>query len=150
MNSIMQMNHQPKGLQTVIPYLMVENVADLITFIELVFNGEMKYKLDRPDGSIMHTEIVVGDSTIMAGEPMEEYGAFPASIYIYVSDCDCIYEKAIQNGAKSMMIPTDMKHAGERYGGVKDPFGNVWWIATHVEDLTPEEQARRIQEMKSN
>lgn len=86
----------------------------------------------------------------MAGEPVAEYGSFPASIYIYVSDCDSIYEKAIQNGAKSIMVPTDMKHAGERYGGVKDPFGNIWWIATHVEDLTPEEQAKRIHEMKSN
>jgi len=150
MKSISQVHHQPEGLKTVNPYLMVENVARLIKFVESVFNGRLKYKLDRPDGSIMHTEILIGDSTLMAGEPMEEYGAFPASIYIYVSDCDRIYEKAIANGAQSIMVPTDMKHAGERYGGVKDPFGNIWWIATHVEDLTPEEQAKRIQEMKSN
>lgn len=146
MESTNKVNYQPEGMRTVSPYLMVENVVDLIQFIVTVFSGKLKYKLNRPDGSIMHAEIMVGDSIIMMGEPMEEYGAFPASIYIYVSDCDNIYEKAIQNGAKSIMIPTDMTHAGERYGGVRDLFGNIWWIATHREDLTPEEQAKRVKE----
>jgi uncharacterized glyoxalase superfamily protein PhnB len=145
-----KVKHQPEGMKTVNPYLMVEHVEQLITFIELVFDGKPKYKLDRPDGSVMHAEIIVGDSIIMVGEPMKEYGSFPTSIYIYVPDCDKVYKDAIQHGAKSVMVPTDMKHAGERYGGVKDPYGNLWWIATHIEDLTPEEQAKRIQEMKSN
>lgn len=142
--------HQPDGMKTVNPYLMVDDVAHLIEFIETVFGGKLKYKLDRPDGSIMHAEVIVGDSIIMAGEPMDQFGTFPASIYIYVTDCDRIYEKAIQNGAISIMVPTDMKHAGERYGGVKDQFGNIWWIATHIEDLSPGEQARRIEEMRNN
>lgn len=143
-------NHKPKGMKTVNPYLMVENVTKLITFIQTVFDGTLKFKLDRPDGSIMHAEIIIGDSTIMAGEPTEEFGKMPASLYVYVQDCDHVYEKAILNGAESIMVPTDMKHAGERYGGVKDFAGNIWWIATHIEDLTPEEQAKRIQEMKNN
>jgi len=150
MNSNNGVKYQPEGMRTVSPYLMVDHVAQLIEFAETVFNGKLKSKLDRPDGTIMHAEIAVGDSVIMAGEPMDQYGSFPASMYIYVQDCDAIYEKAIQNGAVSIMVPTDMKHAGERYGGVKDPFGNIWWIATHIEDLTPEEQEKRIQEMKSN
>lgn len=150
MDSVNDVKYQPEGMRTVSPYLMVEHVVRLIEFIEKVFNGKLKYKLDRPDGTIMHAEMLVGDSVIMAGEPMEQYGTFPASMYIYVPNCDVIYEKAIQNGAVSIMVPTDMKHAGERYGGVKDPFGNIWWIATHIEDLTPEEQAKRIQEMKTN
>lgn len=140
-------NYQPEGMKTVNPYIMVNHVLELIEFIETVFNGTLKYKLDRPNGSIMHAEVAVGDSIIMMGEPMREYGAMPASIYIYVPDCDDIYEKAILNGADSVMIPTDMRHAGERYGGVRDFAGNIWWIATHIEDLTPEEQAKRIQEM---
>jgi uncharacterized glyoxalase superfamily protein PhnB len=82
------------------------------------------------------------DSLIMAGEPMEQYGVFPASIYIYVPDCDNTYNKALDFGATSIMTPTTMTYAGERYGGVKDKNGNIWWIATHVEDLTPKEQAR--------
>lgn len=142
--------HQPEGMRTVNPYLMVEDVDGLIAFVESVFGGRLKYKLSRPDGSIMHAEIAVGDSAVMAGEPTNEFGAFPASIYIYVPNCDDIYERAIRHGAQSVMVPADMKHAGERYGGVKDPFGNLWWIATHIEDLTPEEQARRIEEMKSD
>ncbi|WP_080832403.1 VOC family protein [Cohnella massiliensis] len=149
MKSLNRVKYKPEGMRTVNPYLMVENVSLLIEFIETVFNGKLKYKLDRPDGSIMHSEILVGDSIIMAGEPMNEYGVFPASMYIYVPDCDSIYEKAIQNRAQSIMVPTDMTHAGERYGGVKDPFGNIWWIATHIEDMTPEEQAKRIEEMKN-
>ncbi len=148
--SLNKVDYQPEGMRTVIPYLMVENVTQLLKFIEHVFGGKLKYKLDRPDGSVMHAEIAVGDSVIMAGEPTKEFGVFPASIYIYVQDCDRIYEKALEHGAQSMMVPTDMKHAGERYGGVKDPFGNLWWIATHIEDLTPEEQAKRIEEMNNN
>lgn len=143
-------SHKPKGTKTVNPYIMVKNVSKLIEFIETVFDGTLKFKLDRPDGSIMHAELNLGDSIIMTGEPMEEFGEMPASLYIYVEECDKIYEKAIQNGGKSIMVPTDMKHAGERYGGVKDFAGNIWWIATHIEDLTPQEQAKRIQEMKDN
>lgn len=143
-----KINHQPTGMKTVNPYLMVEKVSDLIEFIEFVFGGTLKYKLDRPNGKIMHAEIIIGDSVIMAGEPMEQYGVFPASIYVYVFDCDIIYKKAITFGATSIMPPTNMTHAGERYGGVKDSNGNIWWIATHIEDLTPQEQAKRIEEMK--
>ncbi|MBW8350890.1 VOC family protein [Bacillus sp. IITD106] len=150
MKSTQAVQYQPKGMKTVNPYLMVDHVAQLIEFIEHIFGGKLKYQLDRPDGSIMHAEIMIGDSIIMAGEPMEEYGVMPASVYIYVQDCDNIYKRAVQYGAESIMPPTDMKHAGERYGGVKDSLGNIWWIATQIEDLTPEEQAKRIQEMKSN
>lgn len=67
----------------------------------------------------MHAEIIVGDSIIMASEPMKEYASMPATIFLYVKDCDTIYEKAIKNGAESIMSPTDMKQVGERYGGEK-------------------------------
>jgi PhnB protein len=141
-------NYQPTGMRTISPYLMVDKVLDLIEFIETVFGGTLKYKLDRPGGTIMHAEMIIGDSVIMAGEPWERFGAFPASIYIYVSDCDRIYEKAIMFGATSIMMPTTMTFSGQRYGCVKDSNGNIWWIATQLEDLTPQEQAIRIEEMK--
>lgn len=137
----------PSGYNTVIPYLIVDNVADLIKFTQNVFDAELRHKLDRTDGTIMHAEIKIGNSIIMLGEPMKEYGAMPASIYLYVTDCDKAYKSALDNGATSIMDVTTMYHAGERYGGVKDLSGNIWWIATHVEDLTHEEQARRIKEM---
>ncbi|MEO9022753.1 MAG: VOC family protein [Ginsengibacter sp.] len=142
-----KVNPIPKGYGTVTPYLLVDNVANLIEFMKAVFSADVLYKLDRNDGTIMHAEIKIGNSIIMVGEPMKEYGSMPASIYLYVADCDSIYQKALQHGATSIMEVTTMYHAGERYGGVKDLCGNIWWIATHIEDLTAEEQAKRIKEM---
>ena len=145
-----KVNFQPQKMNTVNPYLMVESVQELIDFTEKVYDAKLDYKLDRPNGKIMHAEISIGDSVIMAGEPMGDFKIFPCSLYIYVEDCDKIFEKAIEYGCQSIMEPTTMKHAGERYGGVKDSNGNVWWIATHIEDLIPDEQTKRIQEMKEN
>jgi uncharacterized glyoxalase superfamily protein PhnB len=103
-------------------------------------------RLDRQDGSVMHIEVRIGDSVVMMGEPMEAFGAMTASIYLYVEDCDAVYQRALEAGGTSIMEPMDMPHAGERYGGVRDPSGNLWWIATHKEDVLPEEQARRVRE----
>ena len=134
----------PDGYQTVIPYLLVEGAAELTTFLTTAFGAKVRQRLDRPDGSVMHVELQVGDSVIMIGEPMAEFGPMPSSIYLYVEDCDAVYQRALQAGAASVMPPTDMPHAGERYGGVKDASGNLWWIATHIEDVSPEEQLRRV------
>jgi PhnB protein len=134
----------PNGYQTVIPYLLVEGAAELITFLTTAFDAKVRQRLDRPNGSIMHVELQIGDSVVMLGEPMAEFGPMPSSIYLYVEDCDAIYNRALQAGAASVMQPTDMPHAGERYGGVRDASGNLWWIATHIEDVSPEEQARRV------
>ncbi len=135
----------PEGYQTVIPYLLVEGAAELTTFLTDAFDAKVRQRLDRPDGSVMHVELEIGDSIVMIGEPMAQFGAMPSSIYLYVEDCDAIYQRALEAGATSIMQPTDMPHAGERYGGVKDPSGNLWWVATHIEDVSPEEQARRIE-----
>jgi uncharacterized glyoxalase superfamily protein PhnB len=135
----------PDGYQTVIPYLLVEGAAELTTFLTNAFGAKVRQRLDRPDGSVMHVELQIGDSVVMIGEPMAEFGPMPGSIYLYVEDCDAFYQRALQAGAVSVMPPTDMPHAGERYGGVKDGSGNLWWIATHIEDVSPEEQARRVQ-----
>lgn len=83
----------------------------------------------------------------MMGEASDEFGRMPTSIYLYVPDCDVVYRRALEAGGSSAFeivdLPTD-----ERYGGVKDPCGNIWWIATHVEDVPPEEQARRWREFQ--
>lgn len=141
-------DYQPPHLHSVTPYLMVDNVQALIEFTEKVYGARLNYKLKRPDGGIMHAEITLGDSVIMAGEPTDGFGAFPCSLYLYVEDCDAVYLSAIAYGCSSVMEPATMRHAGERYGGVRDPSGNIWWIATHVEDLTPEEQVARIRDSK--
>ncbi len=137
-----------EGFNTITPYLMVDNVNDLIKFMQQAFNAELKCKFDRNDESVMHAELKIGDSMIMAGEANEKFARMPASIYLYVEDCDAVYAKAIKAGGVSVMEPTDMYHAGERYGGVKDTTENIWWIATHIEDVSVEEEKRRIKNMK--
>jgi uncharacterized glyoxalase superfamily protein PhnB len=142
-----QVNPIPYEHQNIVPYIMVNDVAKLIDFIEKAFEGRLKYKLDRNDESVMHAEISIGKNFVMMGEPTERFGAMPVSIYLYVADCDKVYQDAIQAGGISMMEVKTMHHAGERYGCVKDFAGNIWWIASHVEDMTLEESRRRIKGM---
>lgn len=134
----------PYDHQNIVPYILAENVANLIVFLQHAFGGTLKYKLDRPDGSIMHAEVSIGKNFVMMGEPTEQFGAMPVAIYLYVEDCDKIYNDALSAGAVSVAPVKTMKHAGERYGCVRDPAGNLWWIATHVEDMSLEESERRL------
>ena len=122
----------PFGLHTITPYLVVESVSTLIQFLQQVFaaesRGDPQY---REDGSVKHAEVRIGDSVVMMGEPMDEIGPMPAMMYLYVNDCDATYEKALAAGATSVLKPDNYPH-GDRYGGVKDPVGNIWWIVTHI------------------
>ena len=137
----------PEGFHTVTPYLFAKGVARLIEFISAAFNGEVTSRKERSDGSIMHAEMRVGDSMLMMGEAIDEFGPMPTSIYLYVTDCDKVYERALAAGGISV-FPLMNLPSGERYGGVKDPCGNIWWIATHVEDLSPEEKEKRWKEFR--
>lgn len=122
----------PFGLHTVTPYLIVEDVSTLIQFVQRVFSaesrGDPRY---REDGSVQHAEMKIGDSVIMMGEPMDEIGPMPATMYLYVSDCDATYKKALAAGGTVVLEPDNYPH-GDRYGGVRDPVGNIWWIVTHI------------------
>jgi uncharacterized glyoxalase superfamily protein PhnB len=135
------------GFHTVTPYLLVQGVARLITFLTEAFTAEVLSRETRPDGTIMHAEVRVGDSMVMMGEASDEFGRMPTSIYLYVTDCDAVYRRALEVGGSSVFEIMNLP-SGERYGGVKDPCGNIWWIATHVEDVPPEEQARRWLEFR--
>lgn len=128
----------------VVPYLLVDRVDDLVDFARAVFHAELRGRLTRPDGTVMHVELAIGDGLLMAGEPMGEFGPTPGWLFVTVADCDRTYSRALEAGATSVMEVTDMHHAGERYGGVKDPFGNVWWISTTVDEVDWKEQQRRI------
>ena len=130
--------------RSVAPYLLVEEVAELIEFCREVFAGRLRGRLTRPDGTIMHAEIEIGDSILMMGEPMGEFGPAPAWIFVTVEDCEAVYARALEAGGESVMEVTHMHHAGERYGGVRDRWGNVWWISTTVERVPWDEQQRRI------
>ena len=130
--------------QSVVPYLMVENVDELIEFCRRVFNARLRGRLTRPDETVMHAEVTIGDSVVMMGEPMGEFGPVQAWVFVTVDDCEAVYARALEEGCESVMEITHMHHAGERYGGVRDRFGNVWWISTTVEGVPWDEQQRRI------
>ena len=135
------------GFHTVTPYLFAEGAARLIDFVSAAFDGEVTSREEHPDGSIMHAEMRVGDSMLMLGEASGEFGPMSTSIYLYVTDCDTHYQRALDAGGISVFDIMNLP-SGERYGGVKDPCGNIWWIATHVEDLSPEEQEKRWKEFQ--
>lgn len=118
--------------RTVTPYLVVPNVGRLIEFLTAAFDARERMRMPRPDGSVMHAEVEIGDSIVMMGEPTAQWPAMPGSIYLTVTDCDDAHRRAVEAGATSVMEPMDQPHAGQRYGGVKDPCGNVWWPATKL------------------
>jgi len=133
----------PPGYHTITPYLIVSGLPGTISFLEKVFDAKTTVApMLRPDGSIMHTELQVGDSRIMMAEATEQWRPMPSSIFLYLPDCDAIFKRALAAGATSLMEPADQFY-GDRMGGVLDHSGNQWWIATHVEDVTPVEMERR-------
>jgi uncharacterized glyoxalase superfamily protein PhnB len=96
----------------------------------------------RPDGVVMHAEVRIGDSMVMLSDGGGEWKPMPAVLYLYVPDADATYRRALDAGATSVQEPTTQFY-GDRHGGVRDPSGNVWWIATRVEDVSPEELQKR-------
>ena len=137
----------PDGFHAITPYLFAGGAPRLIEFISAAFGGEVTYRAERPDGAIMHATMQIGDSMLMLADPTPEFGPMPSSIYLYVADCDAVYHRALSSGGVSV-FPMITLPSGERYGGIKDPCGNIWWVATHVEDVPPEEQERRWKEFK--
>jgi PhnB protein len=134
----------PEGYHTVTPYILVQGADKLIDFVKEAFDAKETERLVKPDGTIGHAEVRIGDSVIMLSEAKgEEYKPMPTGIYLYVEDCDATYEHALQAGATSIMKPMDQFY-GDRSGGVNDQFGNKWWIATHKEDMSKEEIAKRM------
>lgn len=140
----MAVNPVPDGYHTVTPYLIVEGVAKLIDFMTQAFGAKESHRTTLPDGSIMHAEVRIGDSAVMMGEAKGQWKPMPASLYLYVNDTDAVYQRALQAGASSIMEPADQFY-GDRNAGVKDPSGNSWWIATHIEDVSPGELAKRAE-----
>jgi PhnB protein len=132
----------PEGYRTVTPYLVVRGVPRLIEFLEQAFGATEVMRHPRPDGTVMHAEVQIGDSRVMMGEPPPSSPPMPASIHLYAVDTDALYHLALQAGATSLREPADQFY-GERTAGVQDPVGNQWWIATRVENLSPEEIALR-------
>lgn len=120
----------PHGHHTVTPYLLAADAERLIDFLTAAFAGQETTRIMRSDGKVSHAEVTISGSTVMVGEISTEWDPMHASVYIYVSDTDSTYQRALLAGAVSFMEPTDLS-AADRMAAVQDPFGNVWWIVTH-------------------
>jgi PhnB protein len=138
----------PEGFHTVTPFITVHGAANFIEFLKSAFNAEEIHSYKLPDGTVMHAEIRIGNSPIMLAEASEQFKAMPCMLHLYVNDTDTIYNQAIQAGAKSLREPEDQFY-GDRSAGVLDSHGNMWWIATHVEDLTPAEIVERQKKLRN-
>jgi PhnB protein len=134
----------PEGYHTVTPFLIVKDAAKLIDFLRDAFDAKENSRFDLPDGSVAHAELKIGDSIIVLGEASDAFPAISSFIYLYVEDIDATFQRAVKAGAESVKEPSDQFY-GDRSGIVKDTFDNKWWIATHIEDVSPEEVKKRAE-----
>jgi len=135
----------PDGYHTVTPYLTVRGATKVIDFLKNVFGAKLSHDaIRRPDGAIKHAQVLIGDSRIMIAEESEMAQATTSTLYLYVADVDGAHRQAVKAGGKTVMEPMDMFY-GDRSGGVKDPSGNTWFIATHKEDVAPQELQKRAE-----
>lgn len=145
-------NPVPEGFHTVTPYMTIGDAASAIEFYKEVFGAREIFRLQDTNGGIRHAEVMIGDSPIMVHDENPEFGmrgphsldgSPPVHIFLYVADVDALFERAINAGATEFVAVEDHSDDGDRRGGVTDPFGHVWHIATHVEDVSREEIQKR-------
>lgn len=141
---------QPAGYSSISPYLIVRDGEAAIRFYAKVLDATERMRLPGPGGRIGHAELVVGDAVIMLADEAPEHSAFAPpeggthhlTLHVYVPDADAAIEAALQAGAK-LLRPVETKFYGDRLGTILDPFGHIWHLSTHVEDLSPDELQRR-------
>lgn len=147
----------PEGYHSITPYLVVKEAAKAIEFYKKAFGAAEVMRMDDPSGKIGHAELRIGDSHIMLADEYpemkfrspESYGGSPVSILLYVPDVDATTARAVENGAKLEREVKDQFY-GDRMGQILDPFGHVWSIATHKEDVSVEEMKKRAAAMFSS
>jgi uncharacterized glyoxalase superfamily protein PhnB len=148
----------PDGYRTVTPSLTVKGAAQAIDFYKRAFGAHEGGRMDSPDGkSVMHAELRIGDSMVMLSDEFPQMGpsspatlgGTTASVFLYVPDVDAAFKRAVEAGGKAIMPPTDM-FWGDRFGKLVDPFGHHWAMATHKEDLSPDEVRKRGAEAMAN
>jgi len=141
----------PSGYHTVTPYLVLGDAGRAIDFYKQAFGAKELSRMAAPGGKVGHAELKIGDSVIMLSDEMmgnrspQSLGGSAVSIFLYVDDVDSVFDRAIKAGAKSEMPPADM-FWGDRYAKLTDPFGHLWGIATHIEDVAPQEMEKRAKE----
>jgi len=144
----------PENYHRVTPYLVVDGAAEAIDFYSRIFGATELMRMPAPGNKIGHAEIKVGDSVVMLADAVAEMGhkspktlgGSPVSLLLYVDDTDTTVKRAVESGAK-LSRPVEDQFYGDRMGTVEDPFGHVWHVATHVEDVSPEEMKRRMESM---
>jgi PhnB protein len=147
----------PEGQHSITPYLAISDAAKAIAFYQQAFGAVEVFRLEAPDGRVVHAELKIGDSSLMLGDPCDREGGLTASqklagagvgLHLYVEDCDKVYAQALTAAATQLQAVTDQFY-GDRSGSLKDPFGNIWFVATHKEDLSHEEIRARAAKMFS-
>lgn len=142
----------PDGYHSVTPYLIIKGAADAIDFYNRSFGATELLRMMRPDGKVGHAEIRIGDSTIMLADEHPEMGyrspqslgGAGVSLMLYVDRVDEVFNRAVASGAKELQSVKDQFY-GDRSGTLQDPFGHTWTVATHLEDIAPEEMRRRAE-----
>lgn len=146
----------PDGFTAVTPHLRIKGAGAAMEFYKQAFGAEELFRMPMPDGRVGHAEMVIGGAIVMLADEFPEMGVFGpgpqgpgVGIHLYVEDVDAAYQRAVSAGAKATMPPMDM-FWGDRYGKLTDPYGHEWSLATHKEDVSPEEMARRGKEAMAN
>ncbi len=124
-----EVHYMRPGLTAITPYIIVRPAAQFIEFLKSSFDGVERMRMPAPDGSVMHADVQIGNGAIEVSDGNAEYPAAPAAVHLYVDDPDATYARTLQAGATSFYAPTDDHPSGDRWGAVKDPFGNHWYIA---------------------
>ncbi len=137
----------PDGYHSVTPWIISRATAKLLDFMSKAFGAEEMGRVYNEDGTISHAEVKIGDSIVIAFDAQKEWPATPCFLRLYVPDGDTVYQQALAAGATSVTEMTFLSF-GFRVGRVRDPFGNLWWIQTRLENLAPEEMAKRAAEQK--
>ena len=132
----------PEGYHTVTPFIIVKGAAQFLSFMANAFGAVELARVPGENNTIGHAEAKIGDSIVMTFDSKEDWPETPAFIRLYVENCDATYQQALSAGGISVTVPTNMPW-GDRGCRVGDPFGNIWWIMTRIEDLSPEEIEQR-------
>jgi PhnB protein len=142
-------NPVPEGRHTVTPFVIVKGAAQFIDFLKAAFAAKEieGSRVTGDDGLIGHAEVTMGDSVVMMFDSKPDWPETPAFLRLYVEDCDALYVQSLKAGATSVTKPTDMPW-GDRVARARDPFGNLWWIMTRMEELDEAEMTKRAGEKK--
>ena len=153
-----KVSYIPQGYNSVTPYLVVRGAAQAIDYYKKVFGATETVRMDMPDGKVGHAELKIGNSHIMLADENPNMGqghssaatigASPVSLYVYLPDVDRVVERAVTEGAK-LLRPVADQFYGDRSGFIQDPFGHLWGIATHVEDVAPQEMKERMKKLQA-